>query len=153
MRRYFDAFAGRTSDELDKILAPGFFVRGLHQTEAEIPAEAHGPAAFKALLEDQNSGGMFGNTHLTLDEMVADESQVMVRWSVRGTHTAEFAGIAPTSKPVEWSGVNYFRIENGKLAEAWDLWDRLLTWQQLGVLSPTQEFLEAARKRLNSTSR
>lgn len=50
-----------------------------------------------------------------------------------------------TGKEISYSGINIFRVADGKLAESWDLFDRLWHWQQLGVLADTAEFLAQAR--------
>lgn len=44
-----------------------------------------------------------------------------------------------------YAGINLFRIAAGRLAESWDLFDRLWLWQQAGVLPETGRFLQAAR--------
>ncbi|MEI9897130.1 MAG: ester cyclase [Chthoniobacter sp.] len=41
-------------------------------------------------------------------------------------------GLAATNKPIKFSGVVIARVEGGKLAEAWDSWDFLGLYQQIG---------------------
>jgi predicted ester cyclase len=38
---------------------------------------------------------------------------------MRGTHSGEFQGIAPTNKRVEVKAIDIFRIEDGKILEHW----------------------------------
>lgn len=72
-------------------------------------------------------------THRVEDQL-ADEDRVMTRYTWRGTHRGEFAGIAPTGKRVEVSGIEVFRVRNGKIAEVWRCEDNLSLLQQLGVV-------------------
>jgi len=55
-------------------------------------------------------------------------------------------GLPPTNKEVSYSGVNIFRVAEGKIAEIWDLYDRLWLWQQLGVLPDVKEALRKTKK-------
>ena len=77
--------------------------------------------------------------------MIAEGDRVVARWTFRGIHQGEMFGLPPTGKEVSYSGINIFRIVDGKLAEGWDIFDRLWLWQQLDVLPDTSEFLAAAR--------
>ena len=71
--------------------------------------------------------------------MIAEGDRVMVRWTFFGTQQGEYSGLPPTHKHAAYSGINIFRIENGKIAEVWDISDRLWLWQQLGVLPELNE--------------
>jgi predicted ester cyclase len=68
----------------------------------------------------------------------------MVRWTFHGTHKGEFSGLSPTNRPVTYSGFNIFRIAEGRIAEIWDIFDRLWMWQQLGVLPEIKEAIARA---------
>jgi steroid delta-isomerase-like uncharacterized protein len=72
----------------------------------------------------------------TVEDLMADGDKVVARVSIRGTHQGAFRGIAPSGKQIEVTGINIFRIANGKLMEHWGLTDRLAVLQQLGVVPP-----------------
>ena len=84
---------------------------------------------------------LWGEWSETIDEMIAEGDKVMVRWTFHGTHQGEYLGIAPTGKPVTFCGIYIFRIAEGRIAEVWNLWDRLGEWQQLGILPGSQPIL------------
>jgi predicted ester cyclase len=44
-------------------------------------------------------------------------------------------GIAPTGRPIEVTAVGIWRVADGKIAEAWLVFDALGMMQQLGVAS------------------
>ena len=56
---------------------------------------------------------------------------MVARWTIEGTHTGEFQGIAPTHKKVTLPIIEIFRVEDGVLAEAWDMFDQLSFLQQI----------------------
>jgi predicted ester cyclase len=88
--------------------------------------------------------------HMTIDEMIGEGDRVMVRWTFQGTHQGEFSGLSPTHKQVTYAGINIFRIAEGKIAEVWDIFDRLWMWQQLGVLPDIKEAIARAQEAILS---
>jgi steroid delta-isomerase-like uncharacterized protein len=73
---------------------------------------------------------------VTVEDLMADGDKVIARVTYHGTHRGAFRGIPPTGKPITSSGINIFRIANGKMVEHWGLSDRLDALQQLGVVPP-----------------
>jgi predicted ester cyclase len=55
--------------------------------------------------------------HSKLVEIVAQDNKVVGRYSEGGTMIGELLGYAPTGKPLIFSGVCIWRIEDGKIAE------------------------------------
>lgn len=64
----------------------------------------------------------------------AGGGRAAVRWSATATHTGNFFGLAPTQKTVRLIGITIFRIENGQVAELWDVWDEAGLMKQLGAV-------------------
>lgn len=62
------------------------------------------------------------------------------RATMSATHQGSFMGIPPTGKRVEISGIEYFRLANGKIVERWVMFDDLGLMEQLGVV-PAKEQL------------
>ena len=58
----------------------------------------------------------FTDISAELDELVAEDDKVAVRWTVRGKQVGDFMGIAPTGKFVELQGINMYRVRDGKLS-------------------------------------
>jgi steroid delta-isomerase-like uncharacterized protein len=76
----------------------------------------------------------FPDLKATIDDIVAEGDKVTLRWTIRGTHTGEFQGIAPTNNQITMPIIEIFRIEGGFLAEAWDMYDQLSFMQQIGAV-------------------
>jgi predicted ester cyclase len=59
----------------------------------------------------------------------------MVHSVSSGTHTGgEWLGVSATGNKLSFNVVDIFRIEDGKLAEHWDVADTLTLFTQLGVV-------------------
>lgn len=57
----------------------------------------------------------------TVEQQVAEGDVVVTRFISSGHHTGEFRGIAPTGKVWTTEGISISRIENGKIAEDWEI--------------------------------
>ena len=78
----------------------------------------------------------------TVEEMIAEGDRVVVRWTGSGTHVGAFMGIPPTGRSFTISGIDIYRMADGKMAEHWHVVDQLALLGQLGLL-PEQEPSEA----------
>jgi predicted ester cyclase len=81
----------------------------------------------------------FPDLHVTIDDVVAEEQKVTVWYTVEGTHRGEFEGVAPTGRRVRWAGVDLFRIERNRIAEARFISDLHGLLTQLGATSSAQQ--------------
>lgn len=114
-------------DVVDELVAPGFV--GIDQAEQ---SPRHGPAGMRKNVEKYLRA--FPDAALTVDDQIVEDDLVVSRWTARGTHTGELAGIAATGRQVTVSGVTISRVESGKIVEAWTAWDRLGLLVQLGAV-------------------
>ena len=93
----------------------------------------HGPEGLKAF--NAQAVTAFPDVRVTIEDLLAQGDEVVVRWTLRGTHEGELrGGIPATGRQVEVSGITISRIRNGKLIENWGNYDLLGMLQQLGVL-------------------
>lgn len=141
VRRYFEAAVERP-EIYDEILSADFQVHALHHATITSD-EVRGPEPFKAFAGVLQSA--WRDRQLIIDELIAEGDRVMAHWTFRGWHIGDAFGVSATGKEITYAGINIFRVANGKLAESWDMFDRLWIWQQMEVLPPTREFLDAAR--------
>ncbi len=79
----------------------------------------------------------------TVEDMIAEGEKVAARYTMRGTHQAEFMGVAPTGNRIEVTGIDIMRCEGGKIAEHWGNSDELGMMQQLGVIPESGQSEEA----------
>lgn len=147
VRRYFEE-APYQPDTCDEIFAGQVLWHALYQAQQ---------SSFISSPDEEKKAyawheATWGRWCESIEEMIAEGDRVLVRWSFHGVHQGEFMGMPPTHKTVSFSGIYIFRIANGRIAEVWNLWDRLGEWQQLGILPDTEEILQKAQVRKSSTT-
>ena len=69
-----------------------------------------------------------------VEDIVATDDKVVVRWTSSGTHLGSYFGHPPTGKRLSTSGITIFRIADGKVVEEWIQSDMLGLLQQAGVM-------------------
>jgi len=95
----------------------------------------HGRDAYEAQMKAA-VGKAFVDMHLEILGTVATKDTVVVRFTNSGRHVGTFLGYAPTQKFAKWHGIGIYRLDHGKIAEAWFAEDMLGMLQQLGLAEP-----------------
>jgi predicted ester cyclase len=116
----------------DELIAP--------ETENHDPATPaelrglRGPEVFKRTVRMYRDA--FPDVKMTVDDAVAADDKVVLRWHSEGTHRGELAGLAPTGARVSVTGISIDQWRDGKVVEAWVEWDNLGLARQLGAAPP-----------------
>ena len=76
----------------------------------------------------------FPDIRYTIDELMAEDDRVAIRWTWRGTHRGAFQGFPASNRPVENAGTATFQLRSGKIVRQWQLTDRLGFLQQIGAV-------------------
>ena len=94
-----------------------------------------------ALKQTNDTGHIaFPDYSIDIVDMIAEDDKVMVICKRTGTNTGEFSGLPPTGKTVTMYRMALYRLENGKIAEGWNLDDYLGQLTQLGfTLTPPNQ--------------
>ena len=127
-------FNQKRLDQMDEFFAPDYI------DHAALPGQ--GPGLEGAKQKWAMYLAAFPDMRATIEQMVAEEDQVGVRWTVEGTHRRELLGIRPTGKHVRFTGISIYRLAGRKIAEQWEQMDRLDLMRQLGVV-PTPVQIDA----------
>lgn len=114
----------------DKMLAPNFV---LHVPLPSAPGIQGMNAVITACRE------AFEHLNVTVEDMVAEGNKVAARFTAHGIHKGAFMDMPPTNKSINMTGIEIFRIENGKIMELWGEANLLGLMQQLGILPPLGE--------------
>ncbi|HEY1065552.1 MAG TPA: ester cyclase [Pirellulales bacterium] len=61
----------------------------------------------------------FSESHIEIEDMVADRDFVVVRWNFTGKHSGDLEGHAATNQHVYFSGMTWIRYSQGKMMEGW----------------------------------
>lgn len=99
-----------------------------------LPGLPVGPDAAKQYARTMRE--TFPDLHLEIENIIAENEFVAVRFRATGTQKGTFLGIAPTGKFGSVSGLDFFRIENDRIAEAWVHWDVITMLRDVGVELP-----------------
>ena len=102
-----------------------------HGLTGEDGKELCGPEGFKPFFESFRQA--FPDLQVVVEDTVVEGDKVAARCIVRGTHRGEGIGIAATDKPVEFTGMTIVRVKDGKVVEAWNNFDFLAMYRQLGL--------------------
>ena len=103
-----------------------------HYPDGDMNAEQ-----FKGLCQAYFSA--FPDLYVKADDLIAEGDKVVKVWTANCTNTGDFMGIPATGKQIVVTGMEVFRIADGKIAENWVIMDNLGMLQQLGVIPPLGE--------------
>ena len=112
---------------LEKFHAPNFVMN-----DPELPVTKRGYEAAKFYFDALKKP--FPDLKFTVDEQVAEGDIVVNFLTVTGTHAGEFLGLPPTHIKATVPSIVRFRFENGRIVEAYNLWDALGLMKNLGAM-------------------
>jgi steroid delta-isomerase-like uncharacterized protein len=110
----------------DEIIAEDVRFRG------SLGVTLRGREAFKGYVESTRAA--FPDWHNAIDELLAIEDRVIARLTWTGTHRGPLFGVEPTGNRVIYLGAAFFRLAEGRIAEAWIVGDTQELWKALGRL-------------------
>lgn len=76
----------------------------------------------------------FSDLRFRVHEIVAERDVVAVRLTFTGTHIGEWKEIRPTGRSIEVTQMMFFRVQDGRVVEAWEDYDEYGMRWQLGAL-------------------
>ena len=130
VRRWFEeVWNNGRADAIDEMLAENGIAHGLSDDPSN---PIKGPTEFRpfhSLFRDA-----FPNMMIVIEDLVAEGDKVAARCSVRAKHEGDFLGRAATQAPVEFTGMTIVRIYDGKIVEAWNNFDFMRMYRQVGHL-------------------
>lgn len=114
-RRWFEeVWNDRREEAIDELMAPDAVG---HMEGGDVA----GPQGFREVR------AVFLNAlpdmHITVEDVLSEGDQAVVRWRVRATHTGDLLGVPPSHRKVDLRGMSWVTVRDGKLAEGWDTWN------------------------------
>jgi steroid delta-isomerase-like uncharacterized protein len=130
IRRWFEEVwnQGRAG-AISELLAEDGIVHGLSEDAAN---PLRGPAGFLPFHAQFREA--FPDIEVVVEDQIAEGDMVATRCSVQGRHTGDSLGFKATQAPVEFTGVAITRIKDGKIVEAWNNFDFMKMYKQLGAI-------------------
>ena len=77
---------------------------------------------------------MFPDLEEDLQDIIASGDTVATRWVVTGSLQQEFMGIPAAGQRIRVEGMNFYRLEDGRVTDIWAQSDALGMLQQLGAI-------------------
>lgn len=138
VRTYYEkAFNEGRTDLLEELIAEDVVNHDPVSDETLTPEEARGFNGFRRHVETAREA--FSDATVIIEDMIAEEDKVFVRFTFEGTHQGPFGGIEPTGRRISGTNMVLMRLEEGKIAERWAVSDSLGMLQQLGVSATQRE--------------
>lgn len=95
------------------------------------PDQGKGPEGFIEFFTELRSA--FPDLEVAVDQMVTDDENVAMAYTITGTHQGVFQGVAATGKKIKARGMQIAKFEDGRIAERWGSSDELGILKQLGA--------------------
>jgi steroid delta-isomerase-like uncharacterized protein len=129
LRHWFeDVWTGGRDDLIETYLAPGAVAHGLDETGEGCV----GAAGFRPFYEKLR--GACPDIRIAVDDVVASGPMAACRWTATLTHTGDHLGVPATGRAVRVTGMTIARVEDGRIVEGWNEWDRLAFATELGLV-------------------
>lgn len=126
-RDYFKAFATQDRAWLDANVAKTYVRR-----DTTLPFEVIGPDGVMQLGDVLL--GAFSEIELDIQDVIAEGDKVLVHLRFRGLHSGPFGDYPASNKRFDVMVLDFFRMEDGKIAEQWPAIDNLGLQQQIGMI-------------------
>jgi len=130
MRRWFEEVwnKGRV-DAVPELFAEDGVAHGLSD---DVNAPLKGPGGFLPFHAQFREA--FPDIEVVVEDQIAEGDMVATRCSVRGKHAGDSLGFVATQAPVEFTGITITRMKDGKIIEAWNNFDFMKMYKQLGAI-------------------
>jgi len=130
MRRWFEEVWNKgRAEAIPEMFADEGIAHGLSDDPLN---PLRGPAGFLPFHTQFREA--FPNIKVVVEDQLAEGDLVATRCSVRGKHTGDSLGFSATQSPVEFTGITITRMKNGKIVEAWNNFDFMKMYRQLGAI-------------------
>jgi len=101
-----------------------------------------GPDGFYPFFDRMNAA--FSGLHVKVEDSIAEGDKICVRWTCQARHTGDGMGIAPTGITINITGISIFRVEGGRMIEAWQNWDMLGMLEQIKSVAKSPTYVVAS---------
>ncbi|WP_448625090.1 ester cyclase [Geodermatophilus sp. URMC 64] len=109
--RLYAAFAAVDRDGLTSLLAPDFRAHGMPPgCSPDADGLVQSAVLLHAGLQDCRN---------EIEDLIAEGDRVAVRYTTRAVHGGTLFGIPPSGRTVTLTGIEVYRVVDGKVAELW----------------------------------
>jgi predicted SnoaL-like aldol condensation-catalyzing enzyme len=121
VRQFFSAIENNDLDVFDKIVVEDY--------NDHLRGQTPGREVLKKYFASLHAA--FANLKMPILALVAEEDKVAVYNSIQGTHQGDYGSFKAKGNPVDARAFQLYRIENGQLAEHWEVADFMTLIEQI----------------------
>jgi predicted ester cyclase len=129
VRAFVEAWNERDFARFDTLMGAGAVLSVGGMT---VPCD---PAGTRAIAQEWTTA--FPDWRFEVLSLVAEADRVVAHMPYTGTFTNPINGVKPTGRFARVDEMVIFRIDESKIAEAWEVYDECGMWRQLGVTTST----------------
>src|SRR5262245_3962689 len=101
-------------------------------TESYVQHSGRSPSGLAAQIENfRRIFASMPDVQMRVEDRILAGDKMVARNTFSGTHTQPLQGVAPTGRHFTLKAIDIWRVENGKLAEHWDIVDAAGLLKQL----------------------
>jgi len=127
IRRFEHAFRAGDQATIDELCGPGFTDHN--------PAPGQEPTLAGFRQKVAGFAATFPDLEEDLQDIVASGDTVATRWVVTGSQQQDFMGIPAAGQAISVEGMNFYRLDDGRVTDIWTQFDSVGLMQQLGALA------------------
>ena len=110
VRRIIQSWSSGIVDDLAELVGPEVSV--YYPT---MPRPMVGIENYKGFVAWMHS--TFAELKIDIDELIAGQGKVIARWTQSCIHKGRLLGVPGTGKPIAWTGITIFRLQDGKVVD------------------------------------
>ena len=131
MHRWFEEVWNQKSETaIDEMCDENVIANGLTDAEGNT---IRGIESYKNLFRAFLAA--YPDMKIKVEDTVCEGDKMVARCRVSATHSGESLGVSPTNQPIEFTGMTIVRVQDGKIVEAWNEFNFMDMYSQVGVLS------------------
>lgn len=128
IHRWFEeVWNNKREDVIDEMLAADGVGYGLG------PEPVMGPENFKAF--HRNFVSAYPDIRVSVEDTIVEGDKIAARCRVTGTHCGDGIGVTPCNNAVDFTGMLIVRVKDGKIIEAWNEFNFMEMYKQVGALT------------------
>lgn len=111
---------------IERLFAEDGVAHGLFDADGN---ELVGPEGFKPLVQAMR--GALHDLNVIVEEVIAIEDRAATRFVVKAVHGGDTLGFPATGQTVEFTGMTFIHVKDGKIVEGWNNVDFPAMFEQL----------------------
>ncbi|MEA3335162.1 MAG: serine hydrolase [Chloroflexota bacterium] len=133
VRAYIEEF----TNEGNESVADDVFSEDVVWHSPTSPKPIEGIESLKASIKETHIG--IPDFRATIDDIFSAGDTVVVRGTTTGTHAGPLSGMPATNQSAEWTFIEVYHVQDGKIQEITEQFDALGFLQQIGIMPADRE--------------